>query len=80
MGSTGVSDRDSTAHSGDGLVNDATTFKVMFLIWTRPCIPICISSPFLATLSMSAEAELPPRGLCFNHLLLLPELPCKYLV
>lgn len=79
----GVGNRRSTAALAelvDGVVNDATLFLVMCLIWTPQHILFVFHLLSLILYLCPLLLCFDPRDFYFNHLLFLPELSCTYLI
>lgn len=68
------------AEPADGVVNDATLFLVMRLIWTPQHILFVFHLFSLVLYLCLLLLRFFPRDFYFNHLLFLPELSCTYLI
>lgn len=64
----------------DGVVNDATLFLVMCLIWTPQHILFVFHLLSLVLCLCPLLLRFDPRDCYFNHLRFLPELSCTYLM
>lgn len=64
----------------DGVFNDATLSLVMCLIWTPQHILFVFNLLPLVLYLCLLLLHFDPRDFYFNHLLLLPELSCTYLI